>query len=337
MVALVFSFGLNGYLGLGPVRQDKVRKRQMNDTIGVDISKDTLDAYWLSKREHRQFSNDNTGLKSLISWVQRAKVSLIVFESTGIYHRLLETGLAKHCISFARVNPRQARRFCEGAGQLAKTDRGPSRPFSVVMRTTCQAVDGNIACLVIDAAMLARMGSLLELKADQPRSETLHDLKQLATARQALLKDRTAARARLHTATHSLLKRQFGLRLRQIERDLAQICAAMEATVSADRDLATRANILTSIPGIGRVTALALLIDPLMICPANHCRAAHARTGKHERKAGRKSGWSRTNLTPIRFSVMQASPASQWASGRARNASKAGGPVCGGRSTCQRS
>jgi transposase len=45
--------------------------------------------------------------------------------------------------------------------------------------------------------MLAKMGALLELKADQPKSETLHDLKQLATARQALIKDLTAAKARL--------------------------------------------------------------------------------------------------------------------------------------------
>jgi transposase len=33
----------------------------MEDTIGIDISKDTLDAYWLSSREHRQFCNDKAG------------------------------------------------------------------------------------------------------------------------------------------------------------------------------------------------------------------------------------------------------------------------------------
>ena len=53
--------------------------------------------------------------------------------------------------------------------------------------------------------MLAKMGALLELKADLPKSETLHDLKQLATARQGLIKDRTAAKARLAATTHELL------------------------------------------------------------------------------------------------------------------------------------
>ena len=155
----------------------------MNDTIGIDISKDTLDTYWLSKRKHKQFPNNKAGLRSLIHWAQQAEVSLVVFEATGVYHRLLETSLAAHEFSFTRVNPRQARRFAEGTGTLAKTDR-------------------------VDAAMLARMGSLLELKADEPRSETPYNLKGMATARQALIKDRTAARARLATATHPLLRKQ---------------------------------------------------------------------------------------------------------------------------------
>jgi transposase len=114
------------------------------------ISKDTLDVYWLSKCKHKQFSNTKLGLSALIRWIRQTKALLIVFEATGVYHRLLETCLAKHNIPFVRVNPRQARRFCEGTGQLAKTDR-------------------------VDAKMLAKMGALLELEATQPKSKTLHD------------------------------------------------------------------------------------------------------------------------------------------------------------------
>lgn len=208
----------------------------MNDTIGIDISKDSLDTYWLSKRKHKQFANNKTGLRALTSWVREAEVSLVVFEATGIYHRLLEISLAEHDFSFARVNPRQARRFAEGTGTLAKTDR-------------------------VDAAMLARMGSLLELKADKPKSEMLHNLKGMETARQALIKDRTAARARLKTATFPLLRKQSNLRLRQIERDITQIDAAIETTISADKVLSPKADILVSIPGIAKITAYAMLIE----------------------------------------------------------------------------
>jgi transposase len=195
-----------------------------------------LDAYWLSNREHWQFCNDEKGVNALALWAREAGVVRAVFESTGVYHRLVETGLAEHGISFARVNPRQARRFCEGAGQLAKTDR-------------------------VDAAMLAKMGVLLELKADVPRSETLHNLKQLTTARLALIKDRTAARARLAATTHGLLIRQVKHRLKQIERDLGQVADGIDAIVAADENLAARAEILTSIPGIAKVTACAILTD----------------------------------------------------------------------------
>ena len=208
----------------------------MNDTIGIDISKDTLDTYWLSKRKHKQFANNKTGLRALIYWVREAEVSLVVFEATGIYHRLLETSLAERDFSFARVNPRQARRFAEGTGTLAKTDR-------------------------VDAAMLARMGSLLELKADKPKSEMLHNLKGMETARQALIKDRTAARARLKIATFPLLRKQSNLRLRQIERDITQIDAAIETTITADKTLSEKADILISIPGIAKITAYAMLVE----------------------------------------------------------------------------
>ena len=241
----------------------------MNDTIGIDISKDTLDTYWLSKRKHKQFTNNKAGLRKLICWVRQAEVSLVVFEATGVYHRLLEVSLAAHDFPFARVNPRQARRFAEGTGTLAKTDR-------------------------VDAAMLAKMGSLLELQADKPKSETLHNLKGMTTARQALIKDRTAARARLNTATHPLLKKQATLRLRQVERDIAQIDAAIETTISADKTLSEKAAILISIPGIAKVTAFAMLIEmPELGCLNGKQAASLAGLAPISRQSGKWQGKER--------------------------------------------
>ncbi len=86
----------------------------MEDIIEIDISKDTLDAFWLSAREHRQLCNDKAGMKGLASWAHNAEVSRVIFEATGIYHRCVEQGLTQHGIGFARVNPRQACRFEKG-------------------------------------------------------------------------------------------------------------------------------------------------------------------------------------------------------------------------------
>jgi transposase len=141
----------------------------MRLTIGIDVSKDRLDVHRLSDGQHIQVTNDKAGHKALIGWIGRTDPPLIVFEATGAYHRQLEAALGTGGIPFAKVNPRQARRFAEATGRLAKTDR-------------------------VDAAMLAKMGAVLELERRTPPDKTLHELKELLAARRALIKDRTAAK-----------------------------------------------------------------------------------------------------------------------------------------------
>jgi transposase len=63
-----------------------------------------------------------------------------------------------------KVNPRQARRFAEAISCLAKTDR-------------------------VDAAMLDRLGATLDLPALPPKSEILHNLRELRVARQGRIVD----------------------------------------------------------------------------------------------------------------------------------------------------
>ncbi|EIM77747.1 transposase IS111A/IS1328/IS1533, partial [Nitratireductor aquibiodomus RA22] len=110
-------------------------------------------------------------------------------------------------------------------------------------------------------AMLARMGALLEMEARPVRSLLLNDLKDLHTAREALVKNRTAARNRAKTLNLPILKRHNGERLRQIERQIAAIEKEIMALIKADPDLARRFAILVSIPGISVITAFALIID----------------------------------------------------------------------------
>ena len=47
----------------------------MQDTVGIDVSKATLDAYWLSGRQHQVFSNDQVGLKRLLGWICIARAA----------------------------------------------------------------------------------------------------------------------------------------------------------------------------------------------------------------------------------------------------------------------
>ena len=62
-----------------------------NDTIGVDVSKDHLDAHRLADGATRRFANDKGGHKAfLIKWLAQTPANRVVFEPTGLYHRVPE-------------------------------------------------------------------------------------------------------------------------------------------------------------------------------------------------------------------------------------------------------
>jgi transposase len=208
----------------------------MQPTIGIDVSKDRLDAFRLSDGQRLQVTNDKAGHRTLLGWIGRGDPPLVVFEATGAYHRQLEARLGAGSVPFAKVNPRQARRFAEATGRLAKTDR-------------------------IDAAMLARMGAVLDLAGQAAPGKALLELRELAAARRALIKDRAAAKTRLGVAALPLVRRQLDARLRQIEAQLATIDTAMAERVAEDEEMARKRDILVSIPGIGETTALAMLVE----------------------------------------------------------------------------
>ena len=98
-------------------------EKMKNDTIGVDVSKDHLDAHRLADGATRRFANTKGGHKALIKWLTETPLYRVVFEPTGPYHRAVERALGIAGVPFVKVNPRQARRFAEATGKLAKTDR----------------------------------------------------------------------------------------------------------------------------------------------------------------------------------------------------------------------
>lgn len=205
-------------------------------TAGVDISKSSLDVCLYPGGQAARFTNDAKGHRALIHWLAGRPIVRVVYEATGAYHRAFERRLAMAGLGMAKVNPRQVRRFAEATGRLAKTDR-------------------------CDAAMLARFGALLEPAARPVVSQIVDDMKELHGARQALVKDRTAALNRQKTVRSALLKRQIAQRLRQIETQIAAIDAELKALIESDDELTGRVTILASIPGIGEATAIAILVE----------------------------------------------------------------------------
>lgn len=204
-------------------------------TIGADISKDSLDVMVFPEGVTMTVANDPKGWKAVVRLAAKGG-GLVVFEPTGAYHRGLETALTTAQLPFAKVNPRQVKRFGDALGARAKTDRA-------------------------DAELLARYGAMLRPSPTQPMSETMRELKELYTARQGLSKDRTAALVRQKTAVSALLKRQIAKRIVQVDADMAAVDERVAAMIRADASLARRLDILVTIPGIATVSAVALLIE----------------------------------------------------------------------------
>ncbi len=207
----------------------------MQPTIGVDISKDHLDAHRWPDGATCRVTNDAKGHKALIRWIG-AEIARVAFEPTGPYHGAFERALGRAGVPYAKLNPVRVRRFAEALGTQAKTDP-------------------------IDASLIARMGALLEPAAQAPRPQALDDLHELELARAALNRERTAAKNRAGRLTLALLRRQHATRLRAIERSLAEVDAAIAALIAADEGLARSAEILCSIPSLSDATAAALLAE----------------------------------------------------------------------------
>ena len=120
-------------------------------------------------------------------------------------------------------------------------------------------------------------------------------------------KDRVAARNRGHTYRSALLKRQARERLRQIDRQIAAIDAALHAELAAAPALQARFDILVSIPGVGE--------------PRSPCWSRCPSSAPSSPKAPRASPASpRSPVTP--------------ASAAASAASAAAALLCARRSTC---
>lgn len=185
-----------------------------------------------------RFGNDAAGFRKFRAWLPKADgIARVVYEATGPYHAALERRFGDE-LPLVKVNPLQARRFAQSKGARAKTD-------------------------AVDARMLAQMGAALELVPQQPISETMRELKELQVARQALVKDRTRLLNRIKTQTATLVVKQGKARLALIERHLHDIDAEIRTRINAGKPQARAVEIITSIPGLGAVSAAAILIE----CP----------------------------------------------------------------------
>ncbi len=211
------------------------RSAQPGVYVGIDVCKDWLDVYLHPIGQKLRVSNAPQGLKALKRRLAELPVELIVMEATGKFHRQAHRALHAAGLAVAVVNPLRARLFAEAVGQLAKTDR-------------------------LDARVLALMGQTLEPSALAPAPEAVEALQELARARAAAKAEETALSNRRGASQTAFLKAELGRRLKVLAGHIERLEAEIERRIGADPALKRRYDIVVTIPGVGPVAAIALVI-----------------------------------------------------------------------------
>lgn len=214
-----------------------------NDTvgrfIGIDVSKARLDCALLDNNavvQFKVFDNDVKGHEQLLQWLRdgESHPELIVVEATGGYESAMVAMLATATMPVAVVNPRQARDFAKATGVLAKTD-------------------------AVDARVLAHFGRAIRPQIRAPKSEELVLLEAMLTRRRQVVEMITAEAHRRSVSTNRAIARRIDQHLRWLERQLQNADDDLNGMIVKSSLMQRKLDVLTSVPGVGRITAIALL------------------------------------------------------------------------------
>ena len=214
-------------------------KKSVMDKIkhfyGVDISKSFFDVVD-QNGNHDQFSNDSKGFKSFLRAIQRD--SLIVMEATGYYHYRLAQHLYEKGIKVSVVNPLSVKRFIQMKLSKVKTDKSDAKAI-------CDYAQAN------------------EVPLYTARNAIQAECLQLLSLQDLYMKQRTAVKNKIHGekalgTPSKAVSRSLNRMLKQIEKELTQIETKLEFLIRETQK--DQLENLTSIPGMGKKTAMLLIV-----------------------------------------------------------------------------
>jgi transposase len=206
---------------------------QIASSVGIDVSKDRLDVAVHPDGMDFSVTNDASGWRALCRRLRPLGARAIGIEASGGYDRAVAGVLLAAGLPVRSVNAWKLRQFAKAAGLLAKNDR-------------------------IDARAIAWFVATL------PCREVRHDpavdhLAELVTARRQIVDDRLALGNQLEHVRDAALRRMQMRRIRQLDRDVAQLERRIAEAIAAVPALAERHKLLCSMPGVGPVVAATLL------------------------------------------------------------------------------
>jgi len=207
--------------------------------VGVDVCKARLDVCLLPSGRTFSFDNTDDGVARLVEVLkaqQPAPVAQVLLEATGRYERRCAAELMDGGFEVAIVNPRRPREFARATGQLAKSDR-------------------------IDAFVLAQFGKLIGPRPSVKPRENQLLLDELVARRRQVVQMLAGERMREQQA----FDKRIVARIRKVMRVLDQQREDLEREIAdlldRDDDWRGKLHLLKTVPGVGEVTAAALIAE----------------------------------------------------------------------------
>ena len=211
--------------------------------VGIDVSKDTLDACLIlpeTKTKEAAFANDAKGHAALTAWADRhANGAGLHFcmEATGPYSEALAAHLADARRLVSVVHPTRIKYAGLARGRGNKTDRADAKLIAEYARRETPAMWQPPSPEVRELqALVRRIDDLVEMAARE--------------------KGRLASPALTKSARQSVTRTVTFL-----EKEAAKVRAAADQLVAATAALKADRELLESVPGIGRQTATTILAE----------------------------------------------------------------------------
>lgn len=204
--------------------------------VGIDVSKAQLDVALRPTPAAWSSPNTDAGIANLVEQLAARGPALIVLEATGGLEIPAAAALAAAGLAVAVVNPRQVRDFARAMGRLAKTDR-------------------------LDADTLARFAEQVRPMARPLPDAAARGFDALLARRRQLTDMLIAEKNRLARSRDAVVRGDLADHVAWLQARVATLDADLEAAVRASPVWREAEDLLRSVPGVGRVMALTLLVE----------------------------------------------------------------------------
>jgi transposase len=228
-------------------------KKVLKQVLGIDVAQKELvvtmgrllDDLSEELYAHKVFKNSEAGMKLLVNWVKKLSDSTVgvhyVMEATGVYHQKFAYYLSEQGHSLSIVLPNKISNYMRSLEVKTITDK------------TCSEA-------------IARFGLGRKLENWKKPKKVYRSLQQLTRERDQIVNERSAVKNQLHAEKSEAYPYEKSLdRLKariaflnaqekEIKKDISEI-------VSEDRDLKEDVKIMSTIPGVGELTAVIVLAE----------------------------------------------------------------------------